>query len=171
MSKFRLNRNFELFLSLFLKLRSSKLKKSIPILPFYDYISNEYTLSETFIVKLKKVRVNPMKFGLFPPKRRYFRQKRIEGSTPLNKRAIKIHVKIEESKAHFGAFPPRNWFLFLNKSINYRWKFYKSFIFYMVFRFVFTVWPSEQRGYLFWPPSNVFPVISPSEEIEGLLFS
>ena len=57
---------------------------------------------------MKNVRVNPVTFGLFPQKRCYFRQKRIEGSTPLNKHAIEKHVKIEESKALFGDFPPRN---------------------------------------------------------------
>ena len=43
--------------------------------------------------------------------------------------------------------------------------------FYVVFRFVFTVFPSEQRGCLFPQPSNSFPVVSPYEEVEGLLSS
>ena len=53
-------------------------------------------------------------------KKRDFRQTRIEGRTPLNNRAIEIHVKIQESKAHFEAFLARNLIIFMNKSLKHR---------------------------------------------------
>ena len=78
------------------------------------------TLLKTFTIKLKKLLLNPIIFGPFLQKRRDFRQTRIEGRTPLNNRAIEIHVKIQESKAHFEAFLARNLIIFMNKSLNHR---------------------------------------------------
>ena len=53
-------------------------------------------------------------------KRRYFGPKPIEGRTPLNNRAIEIHVKIPERKAHFGAFSARNFIIFMDKSVKHQ---------------------------------------------------